>query len=84
MARFFVGTSGLLTLHVFARDFSATQSRSLLHWCVARGADTFTVNVVGIESALEQCGEMLDGRLAPYAIPATEFPPIPEGPPGGV
>src|SRR5215472_16769792 len=25
----------------------------------------------------------LDGRLAPYAIPTTEFPSIPGGPPGG-
>jgi hypothetical protein len=83
MARFWVSSGALLTLYVFADDFSASQSRALLRWCVARGADLFTVKVVGTEPALEQCGEKLDGRLAPYAIPTIEFGPIPEAPPGG-
>jgi hypothetical protein len=83
MARFFVGTPGLLTLHVFAIDFSATQSRALLDWCIARGADTFAVNVVGGEPEFEQYGKMIDERFAPYTVPRKEFGPIPEGPPGG-
>src|SRR5262249_45687627 len=28
-------------------------SKRTAPWCLARGADTFTVNVVGVESALE-------------------------------
>jgi hypothetical protein len=70
---------GLLTLHVFATDLSATKSRALLDWCLARGADTFTVSVVGTQPAFEQYGNLLDQRLTRYAVPATRIPAVPEG-----
>jgi hypothetical protein len=73
---------GLLTLHVFATDLSATQSRALLDWCLARGADTFTVGIVGARPAFEQYGNILDQRLARYAVSASSIPAVPEGQPG--
>jgi hypothetical protein len=56
--------SRLLTLQVLRDDLSATQSRALLDWCMARGADTFTVNVVGCQPEIEQYGDLLEQAIS--------------------
>ena len=72
----------LLTLYLLADDFSETQALALFGWCRARGADTFTVNVVGTPPAVERYGDLLDMRLRPYAVPTSKIPPVPAGQPG--
>jgi hypothetical protein len=83
MAGFFIDTPGLVTLHIFDSDLLTIQSRALLDWCVARGADTFTVNVVGCDPEFQQYCATVEERFARYAVPKKEFGPIPQGPPGG-
>ena len=70
--------SHLLTLHVFAADFPETQGRALLAWCLAHGADTFTVRVIGAPPGVEAYGAALDASLASFAVAASHIPVIPK------
>lgn len=74
--------SHLLTLHVFAADFPEIQPRALLEWCLAHGADTFTVHIIGSPPGLEEYGAALDTSLASFAVPTSNIPAIPNDQPG--
>jgi hypothetical protein len=70
--------SALRTLHIFEADLPPRQTRALLDWCMARGADSFTVGVVGTTPDIDEFGRVLESRLAGFSIPASSVSSTPE------
>jgi hypothetical protein len=71
-----------LTLHVFDHDLPGDRARALLDWCIANGADAFSVGVIECLPRTGRFGADLVEKLARFAIPAHNVRQIPDGEPG--
>jgi hypothetical protein len=57
-----------------AADLGAPESRRLLDWAVARGADELTLRVLSIEGTEAPLADAFEDALAPWARAAAERP----------
>ena len=54
--------------HLFHSDLDRAGGARLLAWCVAHGADSFTVSVIGSEPQLAVVAAALEQSLRPFAV----------------
>jgi len=57
----------LITRHLFKADLSAEQAWQLLGWCIARGANEFSVEMVAVEHTPAPVFDAFEAALAPWS-----------------
>ena len=72
----------LVERHVFHDDLGAAGAERLFLWCQERGADTFTVSVIGAEPGITFAAASLEERLTPFRVDPRRVRAIPAPEPG--
>ena len=56
------------TLHIFAEDNSPDKSWQLLEWCLGKGADEFSINLIGVKEGVDRRGQLFDQRFERFRL----------------
>src|SRR5690348_8060519 len=72
----------LIERHVFHEDLGRDGGARLLEWCRARGADAFSVTIIGSPTELDAAGAAFDARLSRFALDPARIPPVDPAAPG--
>src|SRR5579859_3475364 len=64
--------SEIITLHIFAADFTPEKSWDLVSWCHRHGAEEFTLSIVGTAPEIDQLGEAFDLATGPFLLPEAQ------------
>ncbi len=67
-----IPSNNLVTLHIFAEDYSLEKSWKLAQWCKVQGADECSVTVITPDGPLSELFERFDTVMRPFRRPTAQ------------